>query len=109
MDLIARYRDQQTRKRARRRLEETGRPHFTAEQRLLILDSWLRSKLPAGDFAPLVGISLHTLRISGTKGCFACPPRGGSCCRPDLMPVGGTVGRVQSRQNSPERRGSTHR
>jgi transposase InsO family protein len=62
MELIARYREQQHRKRARRRLEETGRPRFTAEQRLLILDSWLRSKLPAGDFAPLVGISLHTLR-----------------------------------------------
>ena len=35
---------------------------FSVEQRLLILDSWLRSKLPAGDFAPLVGVSLHTLR-----------------------------------------------
>jgi transposase InsO family protein len=32
-----------------------------AEQRLLILDSWLRSGLPAGDFAPLVGVSKHTL------------------------------------------------
>jgi transposase InsO family protein len=27
----------------------------------LILDSWLRSGLPAGDFAPLVGLSKHTL------------------------------------------------
>jgi transposase InsO family protein len=27
----------------------------------LILDSWRRSSLPAGDFAPLVGISKHTL------------------------------------------------
>jgi transposase len=26
-----------------------------------VLDSWLRSRLPAGDFAPLVGISKHTL------------------------------------------------
>jgi transposase InsO family protein len=31
------------------------------EQRLLILDTWLRSGLPAGDFAPLVGLSKHTL------------------------------------------------
>lgn len=31
------------------------------EQRLLILDTWLRSKLPAGDFAALVGLSKHTL------------------------------------------------
>jgi len=27
----------------------------------LVLDSWLRSKLPAGDFAPLVGLTSHTL------------------------------------------------
>jgi Homeodomain-like domain len=35
--------------------------HFTPEQRLLILDAWRRSGLPAGDFAPLVGVSKHTL------------------------------------------------
>jgi transposase InsO family protein len=34
---------------------------FTPEQRLLILDSWKRSGLPANDFAPLVGVSGHTL------------------------------------------------
>ncbi len=34
---------------------------LTPEQRLLILDSWQRSGLPAGDFAPLVGVSKHTL------------------------------------------------
>jgi len=34
---------------------------LTPQQRLLILDSWIRSGLPAGDFAPLVGISKHTL------------------------------------------------
>jgi transposase InsO family protein len=34
---------------------------FTPEQRLLILDAWRRSGLPAGDFAPLVGLSKHTL------------------------------------------------
>lgn len=33
----------------------------TAEQRLLLLDTWQRSKLPAGDFAALVGVSKHTL------------------------------------------------
>jgi transposase InsO family protein len=31
------------------------------EQRLLLLDTWRRSGLPAGDFAALVGISKHTL------------------------------------------------
>jgi transposase InsO family protein len=34
---------------------------LTAEQRLLLLDTWQRSGLPAGDFAPLVGVSKHTL------------------------------------------------
>jgi transposase InsO family protein len=33
----------------------------TPEQRLLLLDTWQRSKLPAGDFAAMVGLSKHTL------------------------------------------------
>src|SRR5882724_207986 len=41
-------------------LEERTVP-LTAEQRLLLLDTWLRSGLPAGDFASLVGMSKHTL------------------------------------------------
>jgi transposase InsO family protein len=36
-------------------------PPITAEQRLLLLDTWQRSGLPAGDFAALVGISKHSL------------------------------------------------
>jgi len=36
-------------------------PSFTYEQRLLVLDVWRRSGLPAGDFAPLVGLSRFTL------------------------------------------------
>jgi transposase InsO family protein len=39
-----------------------GRVHFTPEQRLLLLDTWIRSKLSAGEFASLVGcVSAHTL------------------------------------------------
>jgi hypothetical protein len=34
---------------------------LTPEQRLLVLDAWNRSGLPAGDFAPLVHLSKHTL------------------------------------------------
>jgi transposase InsO family protein len=34
---------------------------LSPEQRLLILDTWRRSGLPAGDFASLVGVSKHTL------------------------------------------------
>lgn len=43
------------------RPEDAGPPSFTPEQRLLVLDTWLRSGLPARDFAPLVGVSRHTL------------------------------------------------
>src|SRR5262245_26384697 len=37
------------------------RGSLTPEQRLLVLDAWQRSGLPAGDFAPLVGLSKYTL------------------------------------------------
>ena len=51
---------------AKRRLvtpqeKEAMQVHFTPQQRLLILDSWKRSGLPAGDFAPLVNLSKHIL------------------------------------------------
>jgi transposase InsO family protein len=51
----------------RRRCKALARPEqgkvplLKPEQRLLLLDTWLRSGLPAGDFAGLVGISKHTL------------------------------------------------
>jgi transposase InsO family protein len=38
-------------------------PALTAEQRLLLLDTWQRSGLPAADFAALVGVSKHTLYV----------------------------------------------
>jgi transposase InsO family protein len=43
------------------RPEDAKGPAYGPEQRLLILDTWRRSGLPAGDFAPLVGLSRHTL------------------------------------------------
>ena len=52
------------RRRTRRRVkqeEASPRRQFTPEQRLVILDTWQRSTLPAKDFAPLVGISMHSL------------------------------------------------
>jgi transposase InsO family protein len=58
-------------------------PALTAEQRLLLLDTWRRSGLPAGDFGALVGISKHTLyswkkkfETDGPAG-LADKPRGG--------------------------------
>jgi transposase len=52
---------------APRRTARTVRPdagrvaNFTGEQRLLLLDAWMRSKLPASEFAPLVGVTATTL------------------------------------------------
>jgi transposase InsO family protein len=42
---------------------EEVRAPFAPQERLLILDAWQRSGLPAGDFAPLVGLSKHTLYL----------------------------------------------
>src|SRR5271168_4435690 len=47
-------------RRLAKKPEEPASP-LTAEQRLLVLDAWQRSGLPARDFAPLVGMSRHTL------------------------------------------------
>lgn len=41
--------------------KEAGTRNWSPEQRLLILDTWRRSGLPAGDFAALVDMSKHTL------------------------------------------------
>jgi transposase InsO family protein len=51
------------RKRGKRLVspEAKRRPKLTGERRLLILDAWQRSGLPAKDFAPLVQIAPHTL------------------------------------------------
>lgn len=47
--------------RRRVRAGEAGKRHLSGSQRLLILDSWLRSKLPANDFAAIAGVAPHTL------------------------------------------------
>jgi transposase InsO family protein len=51
--------------RGRRLIRPDQQPvgKFSFHQRLLILDAWRRSGLPAGDFAPLVGLSKHTLYL----------------------------------------------
>lgn len=50
------------RRRGRRlKKPELPRGPLTPQQRLLVLDCWKRSGLPAGDFSALVGLSKHTL------------------------------------------------
>jgi hypothetical protein len=41
--------------------EESKRRIFKPEERLLVLDTWRRSGLPAKDFGALVGVGYHTL------------------------------------------------
>src|SRR5208282_6278374 len=50
-------------RRRGRRLVKPAEPTapLTAELRLLLLDTWRRSGLPAGDFAALIGMSKYTL------------------------------------------------
>jgi transposase InsO family protein len=50
----------QRRKKSLSKPAEPAEP-LTPAQRLLVLDTWLRSGLPAGDFAAMVGVSKHTL------------------------------------------------
>jgi transposase InsO family protein len=47
--------------RRKARPQETTRQSFTPQQRLLLLDTWQRSGLPAKDFSALVGISQNSL------------------------------------------------
>lgn len=50
------------RRRSPRLAKPSPRPEpITPQQRLLLLDTWRRSGLPAGDFADLVGINKYTL------------------------------------------------
>ncbi len=50
-------------RRGKRMTKDPGvkRLQYSGEQRLLILDVWQRSSLPAADFAPLVGVSMCSL------------------------------------------------
>jgi transposase InsO family protein len=49
--------------RALAKKENTPHIVLTGAQRLLMLDTWRRSKLPAGDFAPLVGLTKNSLYV----------------------------------------------
>ena len=46
-----------------KRAEENPRGSVTPEQKLLILDTWKRSGLPAGAFADMIGVGKQTLYI----------------------------------------------
>jgi hypothetical protein len=68
---------------------------MTAEQRLLLLDTWLRSGLPAADFAALVGLSKHTLYDWKRK--FQAEGPAGLVDRPRGSPPGSRLPEVTRR------------
>jgi transposase len=41
--------------------EEPEARRFTPAQRLFVLEAWMKSRLPASEFSPLVGVSAFTL------------------------------------------------
>jgi transposase InsO family protein len=73
----------------------TPTPTLTAQQRLLLLDTWRRSGLPAGDFAPLVGVSKHTLYE--WKRRFEADGPAGLMDRPRGAPAGSRLPEVTRR------------
>ena len=87
----------QTPRRGRRLVKKTEppTPPVTAEQRLLLLDTWQRSGLPAGDFAAMVGISKHTLY--GWKKKFDAEGPAGLMDKPRGGPRGSRVHDVTKR------------
>jgi transposase len=70
-------------------------PPLTAAQRLLLLDTWQRSGLPAADFAALVGLSKHTLYDWKKK--FAAQGPGGLMDRPRGGPGGSKLPELTKR------------
>jgi transposase InsO family protein len=79
---------------------------LTPTQRLLLLDTWQRSGLPASDFAAMVGISKHTLYIWKRK--FEEEGPGGLMDRPRGGPKGSRLPELTKRtilmlkQSNPE-------
>jgi transposase InsO family protein len=68
---------------------------ISPQQRLLLLDLWQRSGLPAGDFAPLVGLSKHTLY--GWKKRFERQGPAGLLDRPKGGPQGSRLSDLTKR------------
>ena len=68
---------------------------MTPEQRLLLLDTWQRSGLPAGDFAAMVALSKHTLY--GWKKRFDAEGPAGLMDRPRGGPKGSRLPELTKR------------
>lgn len=75
--------------------DEAKAQAMTPEQRLLLLDTWQRSGLPAGDFAALVGLSKHT--FYGWKKRFDAEGPAGLMDRPRGGPRGSRLPELTKR------------
>ena len=75
--------------------QSASQPSISPAQRLLILDSWRLSRLPASDFATLVGVSKHTLY--GWKKKFDEQGPGGLMDTPRGGPKGSRVHELTKR------------
>jgi transposase len=87
----------QTPRRGRRLVPKPASPAapLTPEQRLLLLDTWQRSGLPAADFAALVGLSRHTLYSWKKK--FAAHGPAGLMDQPRGGPAGSKLPELMGR------------
>src|SRR5262249_54828265 len=87
----------QTPRRGRRLVAKptTPTPPLTPQQRLLLLDTWQRSGLPAADFAALVGVSKHTLHSWKKK--FDTQGPGGWRAQPRAPPAGSKLPELPQR------------
>src|SRR5262245_55482085 len=86
--------------------DEAKAQALTAEQRLLLLDTWQRSGLPAADFAALVGLSKHTLYV--WKKRFDADGPGGLMDRPRGGPRGSRLPELTRRTILMLKEGNPH-
>lgn len=75
--------------------KEISRTVYKPEQRILLLDTWLRSGLPCKDFAALVGISPHTLY--NWHGAFEKDGPAGLMDKPKGPPTGSQLPEITKR------------
>lgn len=64
---VARARKKLPKKKSRALTKKREQKSYTAEQRILLLDTWKRSGLPAKDFSAVVGMNQHTLYVWNSK------------------------------------------
>ena len=106
-DLLPRIPERRGRRRGRRlvRSSDEVRGPLSATKKILLLDLWNRSGLPARDFAGLTGLSHHTLYLWRAK--FKLEGPAGLMEKPRGAPGGSRLPEVTKRAMSPAGRPRT--